>query len=237
MRSNVHAVNTKWGGPLSIKCDNDGLDGAPSAGTMVQLLSAVEAGTSSQRGVASELGVALGLANAMIKRCVRKGLIKIVAAPARRYAYYLTPQGLAEKSRLVSEYVSESLRFFGVARAQYVDIWRACAVSGNRRVLLWGRGEVAEIALLSADGEDVEIVGVVDAAANVQRFHSLPVFARPGDCRSFDVVVLTDPANSQAAYEEMVAAIGPQKSFAPAFLHVVKPTASPCFTEITDASS
>jgi ribosomal protein S25 len=48
-----------------------------------------------QRVVANELGIALGLANAYLKRCVRKGLVKISEVPRRRYAYYLTPQGFA----------------------------------------------------------------------------------------------------------------------------------------------
>lgn len=40
-----------------------------------------------QRSVALELGIALGLANAYLKRCVRKGLIKVSEVPARRYVY------------------------------------------------------------------------------------------------------------------------------------------------------
>ena len=44
------------------------------------------------------MGVALGLANSYLKRCIRKGFIKITEAPANRYLYYLTPQGFAEKA-------------------------------------------------------------------------------------------------------------------------------------------
>ncbi|MGL4729464.1 MAG: winged helix-turn-helix transcriptional regulator, partial [Bosea sp. (in: a-proteobacteria)] len=62
----------------------------------------------SQRKLASELGVALGLVNTYIKRCVKKGLIKVQEVPSRRYAYYLTPHGFAEKSRLTAEYLSWS---------------------------------------------------------------------------------------------------------------------------------
>jgi DNA-binding MarR family transcriptional regulator len=60
----------------------------------------------SQRTISRELDVALGLANAYLKRCVRKGLIKIKQVPRRRFAYYLTPQGFAEKTRLTAEYLS-----------------------------------------------------------------------------------------------------------------------------------
>ena len=63
-----------------------------------------------QRSVANDLGIALGLANAYLKRCAKKGLIKIQQIPANRYAYYLTPKGFAEKTRLTTEYLSRSLR-------------------------------------------------------------------------------------------------------------------------------
>ena len=49
-----------------------------------------------QRGVAKEVGIALGLTNTYLKRCVKKGLIKVQQAPANRYAYYLTPKGFSE---------------------------------------------------------------------------------------------------------------------------------------------
>ena len=52
------------------------------------LLNAVEENsTVTQRSMANDLGIALGLANAYLKRCVRKGLIKISQVPPNRYAY------------------------------------------------------------------------------------------------------------------------------------------------------
>jgi predicted transcriptional regulator len=51
------------------------------------LLNSVEHdGDRSQRHIAAELGIALGLVNAYLKRCVKKGLVKVHDAPARRYA-------------------------------------------------------------------------------------------------------------------------------------------------------
>ena len=64
-----------------------------------------------QRSMSKELGIALGLTNSYLKRCVKKGLIKVQQIPANRYAYYLTPQGFSEKSRLAHEYFSQGFRF------------------------------------------------------------------------------------------------------------------------------
>ena len=94
-----------------------------NARIMLGLLESVERnGGQSQRRLASELGIAFGLVNAYLKRCVKKGLVKISEAPARRYAYYLTPQGFAEKSRLTVDYLAYSFAFFRQARADCANV-------------------------------------------------------------------------------------------------------------------
>src|SRR6187549_1606185 len=98
---------------LGVRQMNDQADA--STGTVSEaeitlgLLTAIEENSAvTQRSVASDLGIALGLANSYLKRCVRKGLVKVAQVPSRRYAYFLTPQGFAEKSRLTAEYLSHS---------------------------------------------------------------------------------------------------------------------------------
>ena len=79
----------------------------------LELLAAIESRSDvTQRHLAARLDVALGLANSYLRRCVRKGLVKITQAPANRYLYYLTPQGFAEKSRLTAHYLSVSFDFY-----------------------------------------------------------------------------------------------------------------------------
>src|SRR5579863_568950 len=113
------------------------------------LLSSVETdGARSQRHIASELGIALGLVNAYLKRCVKKGLVKVGSAPARRYAYYLTPQGFAEKSRLTVEYLAYSFSLFRRARSEYTEVLDLARARGFSRVVLAGISELAEIATI-----------------------------------------------------------------------------------------
>src|SRR5271169_2302033 len=83
------------------------------------LLSTVEReGRVSQRQLSAQLGVALGLVNAYVKRCVKKGLIKVRNVPSRRYMYYLTPRGFSEKARLTAEFLAYSFASFREARMQ-----------------------------------------------------------------------------------------------------------------------
>ena len=130
-----------------------------------------------QRSLSQDLGIALGLTNAYLKRCVRKGLIKVTTAPANRYAYYLTPKGFAEKSRLTAEYLSVSFRFYGRARESMEECLEYCVERGWRHVALAGAGELAEIALLVAMHKPIEVVGIMDGAKAEKEFMGLPVAA------------------------------------------------------------
>src|SRR5215471_9206247 len=126
-------------------------DNAEASRIMLGLLDAVEQDrVHSQRHLASELGIALGLVNAYLRRCMKKGLVKVREAPARRYAYYLTPQGFAEKSRLTVEYLSYSFGFFRQAKTDCSELFRLARARGLDRVLLLGQSDLAEIAALCA---------------------------------------------------------------------------------------
>ena len=86
---------------------------AENSDVTLGILEAVERGHEiSQRSMALELNIALGLVNAYLKRCIKKGLVKVQQVPKGRFAYYLTPQGFAEKSRLTASYLSFSFDFF-----------------------------------------------------------------------------------------------------------------------------
>lgn len=175
----------------------------------------------SQRKLAAELGVALGLVNAYIKRCVRKGLIKVQQVPSRRYAYFLTPQGFAEKSRLTAEYLSWSLTFFRQARADCVSVFEAARRRGWREVGLVGGGELAEIAIISASEQGLAVVAIVAAEPGRGSFLGVPIFAALDQVEPRpDGWVITAINDAQGAYDAVVAAEGAARALAPVLLSI-----------------
>src|SRR5919106_2307875 len=83
----------------------------------LRLLEAVEEDSRvTQRGLASKLGIALGLTNIYLKRLVRKGYVKCVNVQSNRLRYLLTPTGIAEKTRLTYEFMEYSLFLYGQVR-------------------------------------------------------------------------------------------------------------------------
>jgi DNA-binding MarR family transcriptional regulator len=142
------------------------------------LLNSVEQdGARSQRHFAAELGIALGLVNAYLNRCIKKGLVKASQAPARRYAYYLTPQGFAEKSRLTVEYLSSSFGFFRKAKADCIKALETAKERHLKRLVLVGVSDLGEIAAICAIESGIVLVCTVDPTNKLDRFVGLPVVA------------------------------------------------------------
>ena len=144
-----------------------------------------------QRHLANRLGVALGLANSYLKRCVRKGYIKINQAPANRYLYYLTPKGFSEKSRLTAQYLSTSFEFYRRAGNSLNDVYLKCLTQNYHRILLCGVSELAEIASLRANEHGVNIIGTFDPESKLDHFISLPVWQSFDAVDDFDACILT----------------------------------------------
>ncbi len=165
----------------------------------LEILQAIEEKNDvTQRHLASHLGVALGLANSYLKRCVRKGLIKIHEVPANRYLYYLTPKGFAEKSRLTAKYLSISFDFYRNASHSLNTVFNACEKKGYRRIILCGLSELTEIATIRAQDHSLDVIGIYQPGTDKQKVLKLPVWnnALPKD--HFDACVITalnDPIN------------------------------------------
>lgn len=187
------------------------------------LLSAVHENSHvTQRTVATELGVALGLVNSYIKRCVRKGYIKVRQAPANRYAYYLTPAGFAEKSRLTAQYLSHSFTFFRNARQQCEEVLLQSTERNWRRLALIGAGDLAEIMILCAQECPAEVVGVVDPGVDQETISGLPVVPLLKKLGAVDAVVVTDLTDPQGAYAALAEHLPDERILTPAVLRVVR---------------
>jgi DNA-binding transcriptional regulator LsrR (DeoR family) len=189
----------------------------------LNLLNAVEENDAvTQRSMAREMGIALGLANAYLKRCVRKGLIKVIQAPPNRYSYYLTPEGFGEKSKLTAQYLAGSFRFFRNARVQCAKALTRCRAHGWQRVALVGVSELAEIATLTARDADMTLVGIIDTNSRKRRFADLKVSRNLEAFHGIDAVIVTDLAKPQATYDALAGKLEDNRILTPSLLQIVR---------------
>jgi DNA-binding Lrp family transcriptional regulator len=140
----------------------------------LKLLEAVQEDSRvTQRTLATKLGIALGLTNIYLKRLVRKGYIKCVNVQSNRISYLITPRGIVEKARLTYEFLDYSLHLYGEVRQHLRGVLQECAAAG-RRVVIYGRGEAAELAYLSLKESGLEPVAIFDGDGG-QEFLGMPV--------------------------------------------------------------
>lgn len=116
----------------------------------------------SQRELSNKFGVALGVTNACIKRMVRRGWIKLGKIPPRRIGYYLTPKGFAEKAKLTMTFLSYNVHHYARLKAMIEEKILEMASHGVKRVIFYGVSDEMEVAYVTIQGADMELVGIVD---------------------------------------------------------------------------
>ncbi len=175
-----------------------------------------------QRHLADHMGVALGLANSYLKRCVRKGLVKIKQVPANRYFYYLTPQGFAEKSRLTAKYLSISFDFYRNASRSFNQIFNECEKKNIQKILFCGVSELAEIAAIRSQDHRIQIVGIFDPSSTQSRFLNFTVWQDLADASPFDACLVTELNNPLSIYQRLLTDMDRELIFIPAILGINK---------------
>lgn len=128
----------------------------------------------SQRIISKELNVALGLANSLIKKFIKKGFLKLKEAPMKRYMYYLTPKGLVEKTKLTREFLETSLFFFKKSKEEYENEFKKIK-NKNKIVVLCGISDFTDIAILAAKIQDVKIDYIYQKKKKVRNYCGIPI--------------------------------------------------------------
>lgn len=117
----------------------------------------------SQKKISQNLGISVGMVNWHIKRCVSKGFIKLQQAPIKRYLYYITPEGFAEKASLTADFLRSSFDIFKVGRKQYNALLGLCEANDWTNIVLLGSSELSELViLLKTKRPNLSILAVID---------------------------------------------------------------------------
>ena len=149
-------------------------------------------GNHSQRELSRRMNISLGLVNTFLKRLVSKGYFKVKTMPRNRAKYFLTPEGLARKSRLTAEYLRYSVNFYRDIKHLLLSKYEEMEKSNVRSILFYGAGEVAELAYLYLQLTDIQLVGIIDSQKNGNQFFNLKIEDIDRiQRRDWDMVLLT----------------------------------------------
>jgi DNA-binding MarR family transcriptional regulator len=171
-----------------------------------------------QRDLSQRLGIALGLVNSYIKNLIAKGYITVRNIPTKRYAYYLTPKGFAEKSRLAYDLLQDYTRIYREAKNNYRQRFFELERAGVRRIVFAGADEVAEFAYITLHETGLELVGVVDDSKAGNGFFSFTVrsFKDLSDMQ-YDRIIVTSYVNRNEINRKLLASDIEQKNISNIF--------------------
>jgi len=149
-------------------------------------------GGSSQRELSRRLNLSLGLVNTFLKRLVNKGYFKVKTMPRNRVKYFLTPEGVARKTRLTVEYLQYSARFYRDIKKVIMGKFGDMKEDKIESILFFGIGEVAELAYLYLQLTAIHLVGIVDEEQNGSNFFDFKVEGLDRlDRKDWDAILLT----------------------------------------------
>jgi DNA-binding MarR family transcriptional regulator len=148
----------------------------------------------SQRELSNKFGIALGLTNACIKRMVRRGWIRLREIPPRRFGYYVTPKGFAEKSKLTLTYLAYNVQHYTRLKDIIAGAFAEMASQGVKRVIFYGVSDEMEVAYVILQGTGMELVAIVDDSDRMKGKSVLGRMVRePGEVNDLkaDAVLIT----------------------------------------------
>jgi len=162
----------------------------------------------SQRDLARELNISLGLVNSFIKRLVKKGYFKARHIPKNRMRYFLTPKGASEKTRLTYEYIQHSYNFYKDARQKLRNLYIELENQRVSNLVFYGASDLAEIAYVSLQETRIKLIAVVDDEKKGKRFMGFTVeHSDRLSSLSFDRILITS-LNSTEHILQTIASLG-----------------------------
>ena len=99
----------------------------------------------SQRSLSRKLNISLGLTNAIIKNLIHRGWLKVKKDTGRKLLYIITPEGMANVSRLMYTRFQETLHYYHYTKDLLTAYLIKLYQQGERTVNIYGTGQLAEI--------------------------------------------------------------------------------------------
>lgn len=155
------------------KNEYDGIEGA--AFRELRLLEEVDASADlSQRTLAGNVGIALGVVNVLVKSMVKLGYIRVTRLSWKRWAYFLTPAGVSRKVQLTANYVDRFMDHYRRVRALVRDTVDVDSIDAQHVVAIYGATELGELIYLVLKDAGVDRVEFLDES-RTGNFLGMPI--------------------------------------------------------------
>lgn len=117
-----------------------------------------------QRKIAEKAGISLGQVNFLIKKCVKKGWLKIEGQSPKSLKYNLTPKGLKEKAELTLKYIRLSYAAVIKIADKVAETAKTYKENGTKIYILDLKDEMTEVVKIGLDKAGVRFEAIGSAA-------------------------------------------------------------------------
>jgi DNA-binding MarR family transcriptional regulator len=132
-----------------------------------------------QAGLATQLGVAIGTINWHLKRLIAKGYVKARRVERRKLSYIITPEGISLRAYMTLDYIQNSFRLYRLVRQRMIEQLIVVRGRGFNCIRLDGEGDVADVCRLTCLEQGIEVVE--DTNAPILRVRDLKVIIDWGE--------------------------------------------------------
>ena len=125
-----------------------------------------------QRSLAHRLNISLGLTNAILQNLIYRGWIKAQKMTGRKILYLVTPKGMVQATNFIYDRVRETQHYYQYAKDLLTAHFTNLYDKGARKAVIYGTGQLAEIAYLSLLDSPLKVHSIItaDPAASKKKF-------------------------------------------------------------------
>ncbi|MFQ5431267.1 MAG: winged helix-turn-helix transcriptional regulator [Nitrospinota bacterium] len=121
----------------------------------------------SQKKITMHTGLAAGLVHSFMRKVISKGWVRANQVSAKRWLYFLTPEGFFQKSRLSMNYFSRAMSTYRMMQKLVREHLELCIANDWLKLVVVGDNELAEICVLNIKASnDFDLVAVVSGNGN-----------------------------------------------------------------------
>lgn len=177
----------------------------------------------SQRGIAGELGIALGATNAHLRRCLRQGFIQKQPITNTRYYYTVTGNGFQRKCQLLTKRIQTSLNLYDESRRSCKESIREAIDKGFKGAYIYGDSTLAEIMYLSLlDVGGIEMRGFV-GCNNKQSFIGQPTVTDVLSLKPSSAILFAKLEDCPEHYQKLCLQQDSNRIIVPSLLNSLRP--------------
>jgi len=124
----------------------------------------------SQRSLAHKLNISLGLTNSILKNLIIRGWLKAKKDTGRKLLYIITPQGMANVSRLMYSRFQETLHYYHYTKDLLTAYLLKLYQQGEKTINIYGTGQLAEITYYAGISTPLKLNAIISDDPSKEKF-------------------------------------------------------------------